>query len=238
MTGVIKAAQRGNGFSVEPLVPRFCAQEMTVERAIVAKPADPVLAENEELRARLDRQEEAILIHEKALAEAYAEGEAAGRVLAEAEFNEDRQAALDLLEQGLNDARAEFAGALASAEGLAALIAREALNKMFGDCGSRQQIVLDLIKHQFAQIERGGVVRVEVSRDDFPDTSEVARLAAQLGLRADALRVSDELSRGDCRVKLRLGSMDIGLSRQWEKISEALSEMAGTDVLDTEEGAD
>ena len=200
------------------------ANEMLADPRGHAAEPDPLAGEIDRLESLLDARDEIIAKHAAALAAARAEGETVGREAAEAAFEEERAEALERLESGLGEAQAELRQALVQTGDLALLVARQALERLFGDPNARAETVVALIAHQLAQMEREAVLAVEVSRVDFPDTREIASLAERLGLPPGSLKAPLELGAGACRMRLRLGTLELGIDRQWATVRALLDE--------------
>lgn len=227
MSMLIKSNDKAHGFSIQKLGAAAAAFVPT-NRATSANIENPLIAENKRLLALLKRREAEIAAHADALAEAFADGEEAGRVAMEADIDDDRAASLALLGQGIEAAKTGLGNALENAESIALMVAQMTLEKMFGETDGRKALAADLIRHQFRQIERESFVSLEVSRADFPNTSEVAVLSTTLSIAPNKVRVSDELDAGDCRMRMQLGTLDIGLARQWGSIRALLEDMSVT----------
>lgn len=222
MRALIKAGNEAHGFVIAPLgVPSGPASGNV---AVPVSREDPLAAEARALRARLEEQRAQIAGHAAALEDARAEGEAAGRLAMERDFRESRDKALELLAAGITVAHDKLDDLVQRAELLGVLVARAAIAKLFGQDDAREAAVVDLAKHRLAQIERHMLVAIEVARADFPDTREVQELAARLGVDRVLLSVSDALAPGDCRMRCRLGTLDIGLNQQWGAIRELLDQ--------------
>jgi flagellar biosynthesis/type III secretory pathway protein FliH len=220
MTGLIKAAHGAADFKIHSFV---SAQPVPKGKESGPPPVHPLALENETLRSQLKALEEQVAAHKSAVTAAYDEGVAEGRIEREAEFEDDRAEALERLEVCFSEANNAVTEALSRLEGVAALVACSVLEKMFGDEATRQGLVIDLVRHQFLNINRDLVVSIDVSRADFPDTAEVGRVAEAIGVDRDQLRVVDTFESGECRIRLTLGELDVGLNRQWGRLSAALN---------------
>jgi type III secretion protein L len=154
-------------------------------------------------------------------AEALAEGRAAG--LAEAETRED--ARLKALELGLAKARAEATARLEALEPLAALLAREGLDKILGDPGAYPDLVERIVRRQIAGLKERSVLAVEVSAQDFPDREALERVGAGLAP-STVVESNDRLAGGECHLRLKLGGVDVGVRRQWDALGRLLGELA------------
>ncbi|MFA7603944.1 MAG: hypothetical protein WCY29_13120 [Novosphingobium sp.] len=225
MRRVIKAGVPANGLSVSPL--EHCLGATPDDRGREGPLPDPLLAENERLQNLIGQKEAEIAGLHKAVLAARKEGEDSGRLAMECELEESRERALELLRNGIGKALEALSDLGERAELLALLLARTAIEKLFGEESARQSIVADLIRHQVRQIDKRSILGVEVSRLDFPDTNEVAGLAAGLNIDPKAVAVSDDLGAGGCRMKLRLGMLDIGLDQQWGALRDLFDVVGG-----------
>jgi flagellar biosynthesis/type III secretory pathway protein FliH len=225
MSTLIKSNDKSHGFNIQRLGAGGVAPPATKPIAS-ANIENPLVAENSRLLTLIEQREAEIIAHAQALAKSFAEGEESGRLAMEAEIDDDRAASLMLLGDGIDAAKTELGHALENAESIALMVAQMALEKMFGETETRKSTVADLIRHQFRQIGHDSFVSLAVSRADFPNTNEVAELAAELSVASDRVRVSDELKAGDCRMRMQLGTLDIGLGRQWGSIRALLEDMA------------
>ena len=184
-------------------------------------PIDPELAQLRaalaEAHAALKAQCEMLDAVPARLEAARADGEEAGRALAQ-----DREAErIDILRKAANEAMTLYARQMQSLDRLAALLARTCLEKMLLDDVQRADIIAGLLRGQMAKLEAGAAVRIEVSDRDFPDAGALAALAPA----PCEIIASPALASGDCTIKLRLGTIEIGLGQQWGTLRSALEEM-------------
>ena len=206
--------------------------------ADVGRPAEPlppgeVLAlrrELGELAQRLGERDAELERLRESVQNAYREGETEGRKQGRQESDQRRADYLAALERGLDAACNRFSEDLRDLERLAVLVARESLAKILGDDESRKELLAEAIGSQLRRIEAGSVVAVQVSRADFPEPEELTRLADSLGGDRLALVATDELRAGECRIKLKLGALDVGLPQQWERLDRALQTLADTEA--------
>lgn len=212
MTAIIKACEAVGDTPVRALegAPRPQTREEIALRARIARLEEEV-AERERLIASLRDQAES----------AYADGHTAGRATGAREANDDVEARFALLDRAIGEATAGFGQTLASLEGLAALLARECLERMFGET-SGAEVVLALLRKQVATLERAAIVHIEVAEIDFPNAGACARLAGKLGLQGIEIDARAR-PQGSCTIRLQLGEMEIGLDRQWGALSAALA---------------
>ena len=229
MNRIIKAGDRSHGLKIASLDGGL--PSALPASAPDARQTDPIAEEIGRLRALVEEKEAENAALSEAVDKARAEGEEAGRIAMELEFEDGRERALELLEAGIGMARESLDEFLVRAEILALEVARTALNKLFGQDDGREAAVVDLVRHQLSHIERQSLVAIEVSRLDFPDTREVAALAERMGVDAAMLAASDELNAGGCRMRMKLGTIDVGLDQQWVAIRELLDSMAGPGVF-------
>jgi flagellar biosynthesis/type III secretory pathway protein FliH len=157
---------------------------------------------------------------------AFREGEGEGRKAGLREAQDSQSAALARLERGIDGALGEFGQALSSLDRLAALLAREGLVKVLGEPGHYAEMVGRIVRRQLDLLDAQSLVRVEVSKVDFPDQERLAELAASLGRSPLELRTSDEIEAGGCRIKLTLGALEVGVDQQWSSLSAVLQDLA------------
>lgn len=223
MSGVIKAGLAGSAAGrIEPLFGLGAPHDGSAP--ILAAIADPRDDEIARLRLLLAEREAEISAHAEALDAARAEGVETGRKDAEDKFEHDREAALSALREGIEAARQALASSLERTEALALMLVRQALEKLFDDPGGRLTTIGALIARQLAEIGRDMVVGIEVSRLDFPDTREIAALAETLQVDPALVCASLDLSEGQCRMRLKLGAIDLGVDRQWGAVRALLDE--------------
>lgn len=142
---------------------------------------------------------------------AWAEGRAAGMVEGR-KAAEDRSAALlRRLDQSLEAAGEDFRRHLATFEQAAAGLAGLALGRVVGDPAGRRSLVVETVQRASAELFAGSVVAVEVSAADFPDVLSLEPLRSEIGREVVVL---DALESGACRLRLRLGEIDLGLDGQ------------------------
>jgi flagellar biosynthesis/type III secretory pathway protein FliH len=224
MSALIKSRDAGYADTVQRFGHEAVARPDAPKRTVMPI-ENPLAAENSRLAAVAEKYEAEIAAHADALAKAFADGELAGHTAAETEFEDDRSAALSLLENGIAGAEADLSSVLENAENIAVLVAHTALEKLFGDSSSYKGYVTELIRHQLGRIGQESFVAIEVARADFPDTGEVADLARSLAIPTERLRVLDELNNGDCRMRMQVGTLEVGVDRQWGAMRAMLTEM-------------
>ena len=233
MNGVIKARQADKANEIRPFLldtdglAELSGSEIRSASRIAA---DPVPAKIKALQDELAARDRAIADHELALTAAYTDGEAAGRIAAEDEFNEDRSDALEALKDSLSTSQVDFGKALKGFETLALLVAVEAVEKLLGDGAHYREALAKLIAHQVGKIDSASIVSIDVSRDDFPDTREVAAIEKTIGGERDKLSVVDSLEAGACRIKLNVGAIEIGFGQQWGALKDLLETITNSEA--------
>jgi len=115
-------------------------------------------------------------------------------------------------------------------ERLAALVARECLDQIFGNADDRVDQLCRIIRHQIVGIEAQALIRVDVSRSDFGEDAELDRLVAAIDGRNVEVRATDELDAGACQIKLVLGTLSVGIDQQWGRLRSMLTELAEPDA--------
>lgn len=178
------------------------------------------------LTARLAEREAEVASLREQLAQSFQDGERQGFEAGLAEADQRRADQLQRLEQGINGALKIYSAELRAMERLAVLLAREGLSKLISDPTRYAELLVATIRAQLAQIEDDSVLVILVSRADFGDTDELFTLAASLGRSDINIQASDGLGPGECRIKLKLGILDVGLAQLWRRLSAELEAMA------------
>ena len=218
MSGLLKSGSATLAERVRPLG-AFAAQAADPERERLA-------AELAALAAALAERDEAIAGHAGALEDAHREGREAGRREAE----DESAAALAAIEAASERALAAFADELGEMETLAALLARTCLERLLLATEPRAALVCELIAGQARALDAEAMVRITVSASDFLTAQDLEAVTASLGSRRCELVASDELDSGDCRIALRLGTLDIGLGQQWGSLRAILDDAIGAEA--------
>lgn len=181
------------------------------------------------LQAALQAREAEIRVLHDEIVAAHARGLDEGRLAGRSEA-EDRQAArVALLERSLEQARGDLGEGIKSLEQLAALLARDCLDVMIGNPEYRTELVSEIVRAQVARVEKSMLIDIKLSPDDFADAQVLAAVAERAGADTRSLSTSPKMTSGACVMTLRLGKMDVGLSRQWGVLREALDEIANRD---------
>lgn len=210
MTGVIKSGAVSAGAHIRALMAGAVAPVVSAEARRIAE-LESRLAQADDQLAELG--EEANRLAASVL-EARREGHAAG--LAEGrQAAEDRsEELLRLLVDTATAAGADFRNQLESLEDIAAGLAGVALARIIGDTTDRQAMVAQTIHRAAAEIFNGSALGVEVSRTDFPDSASLDSIAFPEGVAAVGIQAVEDLPSGGCRIRLKLGEIDLGLDGQ------------------------
>lgn len=219
MSAVIKSAEAAidtgvRGLSVAPPTPVQSAEARLItelERRLETVQAELIARDRDiaRLSAAVD----------SARSEGRAQGLVEGRKSAE-----DRSEALirtvtDSAAEGVAILRDRLAGLEDAVGGLAAL----ALGRIVGQQADRQALVVDTVRRAMGELFAGSVLTVEVSRDDF---SDAATLQAVLPPECE-VRLLDGLPSGGCRLRLRMGEVDLGLQGQAARLRAILDPAGG-----------
>jgi flagellar biosynthesis/type III secretory pathway protein FliH len=227
MTAVIKS-----GTSVAALKVRALGDHQT---SGFAPPPDTELLElRREREAALRRAADLEADVERLEAErahAYDEGREAGWSDGLAAGQERAEASLVRLEAGVAAALASYDAEISSLQRLAPLLAREGLEKIVGDISLHSVLLQQAVRRQLDSLDGRQVIRVEVSREDFGDPERLAVFAQALCRPDLSVAVGEDLKSGDCRIKLTLGALEVGLHQQWSQLGAVLTELSEPEAL-------
>jgi type III secretion protein L len=186
---------------------------------------DPAALELAALRAEIAdlRQSHAQAEHdaEATAAEAFAEGRRIGLAEAESLESERTQA----LRHGIEAAVAGFDRKLDVLDGLAPLLARRGLEKIFAAPDEAAERIKTMLLRQLRELRDGGATGVRVSPADFPSPDGL-RLWADEHCAGTDVTIDPHLAAGACRIELRLGRIDLCVAEQWSALAALLDEMA------------
>jgi flagellar biosynthesis/type III secretory pathway protein FliH len=229
MTRVLKKNAGMDSLAVHSLVSALSAAN-GAPAAPAAPAVDPEIlalrAERDELKHRVEQQE-AKLSDLRAEAEtAFQKGEAKGRDAGLREAADQGEQRLARLEAGIAKAQTAFVEAMAALERLAPALAHDALANLLGPADERPQLVAAIVRKQVQTLDARSLIHVEVSAADFPDDDALAALEGALGRLGPSIHASIALKSGECRIKQTLGTLDVGIDRQWAELSALLRNMA------------
>lgn len=220
MAGLIKMAQvAGAPVRALPTGPKTPLAPSAEQSRIAA-----LAAEVDALKRDLAESDAAIAGHAKAVEDAFLAGEAAGREAGQAQAETRRDLALASLERGVAEAVSRFTADLEALERLAGLLATEGLAKVLGGEQGYADLVRTTLAHHLTALGNASVVRVEVCPADFPDPAEFEALAAAVGSPGLEILANSDLAAGDCRIKLRLGAVEVGIGQQWTGLKALLGD--------------
>jgi flagellar biosynthesis/type III secretory pathway protein FliH len=206
--------------------------------AALRPPVSPLEEECERLRQRIAALEGELGRRDATIAELHAEiprteekAKAEGRALGFNDAQDRQEERVALLDAGIRQAQTRLNENMSSLERLAALLARECLDTVLGDAKHRASSVRKIIASQVAKIEKSSVLAIELSKADFPDDEALAALAQEL--RPATLGASEAMAPGGCRMTLRLGTIEVGLDRQWTSLRAVLDSIAAEGRIST-----
>ncbi len=225
MSAVIKHGATNAARVRDPLEAFMPPAPSSADEPVISVEVVALRREVDELKQRLAQRDSEVERLRNDVNRAYREGEAEGRKLGREESDARRADYLATLEQGVRAACDQFSGEVLGLERLAAEVAREALAKLIGDPTRHGELLFEAINHQLEQVESTSVVAVFVSQADF-EQGELAQLAASLARRGVEFSISEELERGECRIKLKLGVLHVGLLQQWGRLDRTLRDLA------------
>ncbi|AHE55649.1 hypothetical protein [Sphingomonas sanxanigenens] len=185
--------------------PKIAALEEELAQTI--RRAEKFVAENENLRAARDR--------------AYADGERAGRIEGRKEAEHSDAKRLAALERAIAAALARRQERSANALDLARVIAFEALGRLLDEDRERADLLSRIIETQVARLERTSILRIEVSREDFPDADAIASIRDQVA-ESVQIDVLGQAPHGHCRIVQTLGAIDAGIETQFGRLAALL----------------
>jgi len=172
------------------------------------------LADSRAEAARLKRDAEAAFVRGREV------GEDLGRRSADTRSAER----LSTIQQGATQALENFRLELTALERLAPLVAEAALAKILEPAEAQRDLIAKIIVRQIQGLEDQALLTVEVAAEDFPEPQELDALAAlQEGVTIHAVQ---GLPSGSCRIRLALGTLEVGAGQQWRRLKELLEGLA------------
>ncbi len=199
-------------------------------RAPAAPAIDPELLRLREDQAqaqlRLEQQEAEIADLHKQIDAAFRKGEAQGREAGIRDAADQSAKLLARVEGGVERAMAMYTQVLSGLERLAPALARQGLAQLLGDADSRADLVTAIVLKQIKTIEAQSVLHIEVSAADFGDEAALSGLSEALGAHAVKVQAYSALKSGDCRIKLKLGALEVGLDQQWGRLNAMLKDLS------------
>jgi flagellar assembly protein FliH len=224
VSGVIKSGNFADLSSVRPIGTQTQAAVVPLQRQDEEK--ERLRRSVAALESQLRERDVAIDMLRKDVERAFEEGTAKGHAAGLAEAEDKQNARLDLLEGTARKAQEEVSAGLVSLDRLAALLARECVEKIVGNAEDRADLIGYIISVQIAKIDRAMLLAVEVSGEDFPDGEALTALSRRLGPIAVVLEANPELASGACIMRLRLGRLSVGIDQQWGALKDLLTDMS------------
>jgi len=183
---------------------------------------DPVTRLKQEKESLETALREAQASMEHAVARANEEGRREGLSMAA----RDEQGRLELLEAGISAGLAGLEGRLEALEGLAALVSRLALARIFDEPVQHAELVGSALARQMQHVRGDTILAVRVSSADFPDEESLSTLRDRAGAGAVRLLACPDLAQGTCIMDLRMGHVEVSPQIQWSRLSALLLELA------------
>jgi flagellar biosynthesis/type III secretory pathway protein FliH len=221
MSALIKAGERGRGGQEVRPLPDPPGQGALSPEPVVSVEVMALRRQLDIAQTELQARSAEVERLRSDVTRAFHEGEVEGRKLGLLEAQSREDASLAALGEALTQATRELQGTFASLEDLAVAITSTALAKILDDPSERAELVASLIRRQLQDLESQALLHITVSAVDFADEDALARLASALG-RAVKLEAQEGLPSGECRMKLTLGVLDVGLGQQRERLQQVL----------------
>jgi type III secretion protein L len=221
MTGVIKAA------SSATIVRSFGPLADVIEAVPGLTEAELALQEARQEAARLNAALSELQAHALE-AEKVAREEGRLRGLEQAGDRIERN--FQAICQAVDAARTAWEDRLAGLDALAAMLAQSALAKLFGDAPDLADLVARTVRARVQALGRESVVAIRVSEQDFGDEAAREALRSIVAVGATTIVLDPELDRGDCRLDLRLGLIDLGVTSQWRELNRFLDGLASDEM--------
>lgn len=173
-------------------------------------------ARERDLRTELAGRAEA---EARAIQTARNEGKAEGQALADTRHAEQ----VAIISAAADAAQKAFADKLAVIERLAAGFAGEALARITGDPDRHADLLAATIQRELAGVASDAVVAIEVSPSDFPNSEALAALYPN---GSPVVQAVPTMPAGGCRIRLKLGEIDLGLHSQTARLRQILDAYA------------
>jgi len=220
MSAIIKA---NSATTIRSFVPNAASPDSAPSHAASEKDAEKEkrnALERENSRLNRELQEMPSRI-ETAANKARAEGRREGLELAK----QDDERRIDTLADAAKRATISLEDRLKELDGLAALISKAALTKIFDNSFDRNDMVIAAIGRQMQRLRREIVLSIHVSESDFPDKASLDALKKSLSVGSVVIESTD-LDSGSCKIDLQFGHIDASPDAQWRHLQTILDEMA------------
>jgi flagellar biosynthesis/type III secretory pathway protein FliH len=183
---------------------------------------DPAIAA---LQTRIAELDQALLDSEEARADAVARAREEGRKEAEDNHRRDEAAALAALQAAIAQAQDSLSRRLADLDALALVLCENALATVFSRFDDYQERTSRALELQLAGLRNDILLCVFVSPEDFPHSEALETLRRRIG-KIDIVQ-DGSLGRGEARLDLRLGHIELSLDAHWDAIRKRLVALAG-----------
>lgn len=184
------------------------------------------LAQVAERDAALAEAQARIAKLQAGVVQAHRDGVAEGRAEERAQVQDQDDRRLAALGAALDKAGGGLSATLDGLERLALRLALEAVDKILGDPEHALDRLARAIRRQVDAVEARVLIGVSVSQADFPDRAELEALEHAVARPGLSLTASRDLGPGDCEMRLRLGTVEIGPRLQWSRLAQAFEVLA------------
>ena len=228
MSRILKRHDAAHGPAIRPL--NSVRNTMPATGVETAPAIDPELLmlreEHGRLRQLVERKEAELSSLRAQLDAVFRKGEAQGRQAGLSEAADQGAKTLAAVESGVERALAAFANALSGLERLAPELARRGLTAMLGDADNRPDLVAAIVQQQLKGLKGQSVIHIAVSAADFADDAALTGFGEALNAHGLEIYADKTLKSGDCRIRLTLGALEVGVDQQWERLDSLLDDMA------------
>lgn len=230
MSRVLKIDRLTDAAGIRSVQSAFSLDPQGVEAPMPAIDPELVALREEQgrLHLRLKQKDAEISDLRSQIQGAFQKGEAQGRDAGIREAADHGTKLETKLEGGIAAALKAFTLSLSSIERLAPALARQGLASILENSEHRSGLVSDIIQRQLKIIETDTIVHIEVSAVDFADDAALTDLGKVVGDQRLSVRALSNLKSGDCRIKMTLGTLEVGVNQQWGRLSAILQDMSET----------
>lgn len=178
----------------------------------------PEALENIRLKQKIETLEQQIESERLQFSEEYQKVRQEAYEEALIDFKANDAEKLRILQETSAQALAKFGEKLDELEGLALLFSQEALSLIFSDTRFSRSAVSEMISHQVNILRRDVIIKIFVSDKDFPSDINIQELKNDIQCTGLDILIDPELSVGESRIDLRVGTIELSVKRQWEKL--------------------
>lgn len=159
--------------------------------------------------------------------DAYTQGFSAGIDEGQARSATEEHERTEKFQKGVGQAVQRLDTHLSKSGELALELTHLSLQKLFGEASYRGEAVSLMLTHQLTQIERGSILYVSVSSDDFDSVEGLRAILDGAGHERVELKLGSDLSSGQCVIDLKLGAIELDLDRQCQVLETVMAEVLG-----------